>query len=198
MNSSLWKWCLSSCGSLVRAPFKILNSEVEQKDIAINEVLFYGGEDEHRTQKLGMDNLLCIHFVLMHASQTIDMCVPSLVSETIAKCLITVKKCKAIRVRVIIHNSDDFHNLQSFAQNGIEVKVIKTAERLEHEFVLIDAAAGGVCEELDAVAIIGSLDYETTRVNCNRDTTLLTSEFAVVSTLNKEFDRIWSVIGINE
>lgn len=190
MNAINWKNTLALSGPvLCGLAFKLMRSRItKQCDTTINEVLFYGAQGERQTkEELGLDNLFCIYYVIAHASRSVDVCVPSLESETMAKCLITVQQRNQAKIRVAIHNSDKFCNLTSFAKHGIEVKVIRSAERLEHEFVLVDAAAGAG----DALALLGSLDYETDRVNCNRDSTMLTSEPVVVTNLQREFDRIW-------
>lgn len=195
MNNPTWKSALCTGGSLVcELALKILQittfrSNSKQCDSAVNEMLLYGAEDEEHMKQIGLNNLLCIYYVILHASRTVDVCVPSLISDTMAKCLINVHQKNKVKIRITIHNSDNFHNMQMFAQNGIEVKIINPAVRLEHEFVLIDACAG-----TDAVAVLGSLDYETTRVNCNRDATLLTSDIAVVTALNREFERVWNSV----
>lgn len=73
------------------------------------------------------------------------------------------------------------------------MKVIDKTENLEHEFILVDAAEGTG----EAVALMGSLDYEVTSVNCNRDNTLLTSDPVVVDALKNEFNRVWDFIIFN-
>lgn len=169
--------------------FKYIKNSIENKcEYSINEVLFYGATDEEKVKQIGLDNLFCINYAISQAKSTVDVCVPSLESETIAKSLINVHLKNKAKVRIAIHNSDQFRNLNTFAKHGIEVKVIRSAERIEHEFALIDASEG----VNDALAVMGSLDYETTRVNCNRDSTILTTEPKVVMNLQKEFDRIWN------
>ncbi|CAD0194917.1 unnamed protein product [Chrysodeixis includens] len=160
----------------------------KQNDSAINEILLYGAETEEQTKQIGLDNLLCIYYVILHANKTVDVCVPSLISGTLAECLINVRQKNKARVRITIHNSDEFHNLQSFAENGIEVKVISPSVRLEHEFVLVDLGSGPG----EAVGVLGALDYDTARPNCNRDATLLSSDVTLLTALGKEFERVWN------
>lgn len=181
-----WKSAISASGLLLSGiAIKLMQNFGKQCDSALNEILFYGNEDEEQTIQAGLNNLFCINFVIGHATQTIDVCVPSLVSDTITKSLINVKQ-KGVKIRVAIHKSEDIESLQMFSEHGIEVKVINS-EQLDHEFLLIDAT--NECQ--DAVAVIGSLDYDTSRVNCNRDTTMLISEQIVVISLKREFERIW-------
>lgn len=190
MNMANWKTTLCASGSILCGlAWKLLKDNAYRSfdKCDINEVLLYGAEDKGRMREIGLENLHCIYYVIAHATRTIDVCVPSLGSETIAKCLINVQQKNKAQIRVTIHNSDDYHNLKSFAESGIQVKVVKSVERLEHEFILIDADKAS-----DAVAVIGSLDYEAGRVNCNRDSTLLTSEVAVIKTLRQEFNRVWN------
>lgn len=85
----------------------------------INEILFYGAEGETASQELGVTNLFCIYYLLGHATTSIDMCVPSLASDTIAECLTRVAQ-KKVKVRVAIHKSDNFSHLDSLAQSGID------------------------------------------------------------------------------
>lgn len=202
MNSQNWKTTLYTGGSVVcELALKLLqinmfrsrpdNDQInKQNDSAINEMLLYGAETEEQTKQIGLDNLLCIYYVILHANKTVDVCVPSLVSGTLAECLINVRRKNNARVRITIHNSDEFHNLQSFAENGIEVKVINPSVRLEHEFVLVDAAGGAG----EALAVLGSLDYDTASPNCNRDATLLTSDAELLTALTKEFERVWNCV----
>ncbi|XP_053622594.1 uncharacterized protein LOC128682101 [Plodia interpunctella] len=193
MNLPVWKTALCASGTLICGlAFKVLQRNLSKttNKTDINEFLFYGSEDETRTREIGIDNLYCIYYLLAHANKSIDICVPSLESGTIAQCLINVQQRNNARIRIAIHNSDNYHHLNSFAKCGIQVKVIKSNERLEHEFILIDSSD----DLVEAVAVIGSIDYETSRVNCNRDATLLTSDAAVVSTLKKEFDRVWTSV----
>lgn len=151
---------------------------------AINEILFYGAEDEKRSKELGLINLCCIYYLLAHANRNIDMCVPSLVSDAIIQCL-TSSALKKVKIRVAIHKSHNFCHLDALAQNGIEVKVINSGN-LNHEFALIDA--GEKCK--NSLAVIGPLDYDITKVN--KDHTLLTSESKVLIALKKEFERVWA------
>ncbi|XP_075973685.1 mitochondrial cardiolipin hydrolase-like [Anticarsia gemmatalis] len=163
----------------------------KQQDESINEILLYGAENEDRDiQQIGLNNLFCIYYVILHASRSVEVCVPSLASDTLAKCLISVHQKNKVKVRITIHNSDNFDNLQLFAQSGIEIKIINPTVPLEHEFLLIDA----LDDFKDAVAVMGSLDYETTQVNCNLDATVLTSDIAVVTALKREFDRVWTSV----
>ncbi|XP_059051259.1 uncharacterized protein LOC131846055 [Achroia grisella] len=187
-----WKTTLYASGSILCGiALKVLKDNVFKNvpnKSDINEVLLYGDGDDVRVKEIGLDNLYCIYYMIAHASNTVDVCVPSLESEIITKCLIAVQQKNKPKIRIAIHNSNTWDNLKSIAESGIEVKVIKSTERLEHEFLLIDAT--GTFD--DAVAIIGSLDYDTSRVNCNNDTTMITSELAVVKTLKREFDRVWN------
>ncbi|CAG9796536.1 unnamed protein product [Diatraea saccharalis] len=189
METINWKNTLFIGGTFLCAlAYKILRSKKDNMlDSSINEVLFYGAQEESKRKEIGLDNLFCIYYVIAHASRTVDVCVPSLESETITKCLLRVHRKDNMQVRVAVHKSNQLDNLMLLIDQGIEVKVVESTEPIEHEFILIDAS-----ENLDVgMAIIGSLDYETTRVNCNRDTTFLTSKPCVVSILKKEFDRIW-------
>lgn len=162
----------------------------EPNCIKCNKMVFYGFGTEESTKRAGYVNLVFIYYFLVNAKGTIDVCMPSLTSETIAKGLITAKQRSNAKIRIIIHNSEDFRKLQSFAQNGMEVKVIST-ERLEHEFILVDVG----CD--NAVAVVGSLDYDTERVNCNPDATMAVSETAVIKSLTAEFERIWKDTELN-
>ncbi|CAB3256548.1 unnamed protein product [Arctia plantaginis] len=166
----------------------LFNYESGYKEI--NEILLYGSENKAHMEEIGLNNLLCIYYMILHANKTVDVCVPSFESDTLANCLIKVHQNGNVKIRIVIHNSDDFHNLHFFSQNGIEVKIIKPFVRLEHEFLLIDASE----KFKHAVAVIGSLDYNTWRVNCNRDATVLTSESTVVKALQREFNRVWDSV----
>uniref|UniRef100_A0A2A4JVF3 Mitochondrial cardiolipin hydrolase n=1 Tax=Heliothis virescens TaxID=7102 RepID=A0A2A4JVF3_HELVI len=189
MYLSAWKSALGYGGSLIcELGLKILRiNRNKQGDSAINEILLYGAENEEHQKQIGLNNLLCIYYVILHASNTVDVCVPSLASDTLTKCLISVHQKNKVQVRIAIHSSDDFHNLQLFAQNGIEVKVMRPAVRVAHEFVVVDGGAR------DAVAALGALDYDTARLNCNRDATLLSSDAALITAMNREFERIWNL-----
>lgn len=186
-----WRNTLVATGSaLLKTVVNLLNhskKNTSQCD-SINEVLFYGDEDEEKKEQIGLNNLFCIYYVIVHACKSIDLCLPNLNSDTILNGLITVKHKNGAIIRVAIHDKDDEETLQKLTKQGIDVKVINSTVKLEHEFVLVDAH--DKC--MDAVAVIGSIDFETSRVNCNRDTTILTSELTVVTALKREFDRIWN------
>ncbi|KAM3967901.1 mitochondrial cardiolipin hydrolase-like [Aphomia sociella] len=186
-----WKTTLYASGSIICGiVLKVMKNNIFKNiasECVVNEVLLYGADNEKLMTDIGLDNLFCIYYMISQATRTIDMCVPSLRSEIITKCLVTVQQKCSPKIRIAIHNSDNFDNLKYLAQCGIEVKVIKSTECLEHEFVLIDATE----EYKEAVAILGSLDYDVSRINCNRDATLLTSEPVVTKTLKREFDRVW-------
>ncbi|XP_046976285.1 uncharacterized protein LOC124542327 [Vanessa cardui] len=191
MNSSRWISVLYGSASIlsgIAARIVKLTDiiAINKQNDTINEILFYGSENEEQNKKVGLNNLFCIYYIIIHASKTVDVCVPTLRSETISKCLLNVHQKNHTKVRIIVHSSNDLKSLQSFIDCGIEVKVINSDIKMEHEFLLIDAN----CH--DALAIVGSLDYEVNRVNCSRDNTLLTSEDAVVSVLKREFNRIWN------
>lgn len=159
---------------------------ISKQSDAINEVLFYGTQNEEKKQ-IGLNNLFCIFYVIAHASRSVDICMPTLDSDTMSKCLINVQKREKnyAQVRIIVHNTGTLRSLHSFIACGIQVKIITPKIKLEHEFLLIDANCA------DAVAIMGSLDYEVNRLNHNRDNTLITSEGTLIKTLKREFDRIW-------
>lgn len=191
MSSSIWKAAVCS-GSLFLGglAFRLLNNGSlfgikKKNDIPINEVLLYGSNDEGQTKQIGLNNLFCIYYVIVHANCSIDVCVPNLESETILKCLIGAQQ-KKVKVRLVVHNDSEF-DFEKLTKHGVLVKIIKPLQPLQHEFILVDAAD----EAGEAVAVMGSLDYETTRVNCNRDATVLTSEALVVKSLKREFDRVW-------
>ncbi|XP_063616224.1 uncharacterized protein LOC134789585 [Cydia splendana] len=195
MNARNWKTAVYASGSIILGGvaiklLKISNvfSSRRNHDIPVNEVLLYGANDEVQTKQIGLNNLFCIYYVIVHANCSIDVCLPDLESDTIAKCLIGAQK-NNVKVRLIVHSNSDF-DMPKLIKHGIEVKIItsRSREPLEHEYILVDADA----ETRGAVAVMGSLDYETARVNCNRDATLLTSEPSVVKSLKREFDRVWN------
>ncbi|XP_049879628.1 uncharacterized protein LOC126376335 [Pectinophora gossypiella] len=167
------------------AAVKILKSITKRRDTTVNEVLLYGAEDDEKAKEAGLNNLFCIYYVIVHATTTVDVCMPNLLSDTIAKCLVNARRNSKVKIRVCLYKCNDVSQLDFITQSGIEVKVVR--EHLAHEFILVDAVED--CKE--TVAIIGSLDYDTKRVNCSRDNTMLTSEETVVKTLKKEFERIW-------
>lgn len=186
MNTLNWKAALSASAlALGGMAITIMKYIGKQYDTAINEVLFYGAADEETTKQVGLENLLCIYYVVVHACQTIDVCVPTLGSETIVKCLLSAQNKKGVKIRVAIHH-DSKSKLETLTSRGIEVKVVR-CERMAHEFILVDATDNFQ----EAVAVIGSVDYETSRVNCNRDCTMFASEEAVVRALKNEFNRVW-------
>ncbi|KAJ0182465.1 hypothetical protein K1T71_001834 [Dendrolimus kikuchii] len=168
---------------------KLSFNSAKKCESPINEVLIYGDNDEGKSRQMGLNNLFCVYYVIIHASRSVDVCVPSLVNATLIKCLLNVRQKNKVNIRIVVHKSKNSKDLEVFTQNGIEVKVIERneIERLEHNFILIDA----VDDPVDAVAILGSIDYETSRLNCNRDTTLLTSQEIVVNSLKQEFERVW-------
>ncbi|KAF9421421.1 hypothetical protein HW555_002636 [Spodoptera exigua] len=191
MSKSTWK-CILSAGSSKVFGFGLKMLEisifrnVEQLDTAINEVLFYGAGDEKQVKQIAQSNLYCIRFIIVNASATVDVCVPNLSSETLAKCLVTLHQNNKVKIRIAIHSSDDddLENLELFAKNGVEVKVLRPEVRLEHEFVLVDARVAG-----EAVAALGALDLEP--AGLASAATLLTSEAAVLTALHREFERVW-------
>ncbi|KAG6458700.1 hypothetical protein O3G_MSEX011009 [Manduca sexta] len=192
MNTTNLKAAFYSSGSYIRQftskifSFVTKSRSKEDDVINMNEVLFYGGSDEEQSKQVGLNNLQCIAYIIQHACRSVDVCVPSLASNTIIKSLMSAAKRNNVKIRIVVH-SDDFHCLQSFTENGIQVKVINSAVALEHDFILIDTSG----DFEDAVAVIGSIDYEPSRVNCNSDATILTSDIKVVNALMKEFDRVW-------
>jgi hypothetical protein len=189
MATMIWKTtlCISGpilCGLVYKLIKKKMN---EQCDSSINKVLFYGPKNEE-TKETGLDNLFCIYYVLTHATRTVDVCLPRLHNETINNCLMTLQQKKTAKIRIAIHNSNQMDNLKWFVEHGVEVKIIRAPECLQHEFILVDASG----DFKDSLAVLGSLDYEATRINCNRDITMLTSERKVVTGLKTEFERIWN------
>lgn len=191
MSSSHWiSFIYGSASILSGIVSKITNItdfiSVNKQNESLNEILFYGSDSDEKNKKVALNNLFCIYYIIVHATETVDVCVPTLRSETISKCLLSVHQNNHTKVRIVVHGSDDLQIFKSFFDCGIEVKIVKSEVKLEHEFLLVDAN----CR--DAVAIVGSLDYEVSRVNCNRDSTLLTSEKTLVSVLKREFDRIWT------
>ncbi|XP_047509373.1 uncharacterized protein LOC125052274 [Pieris napi] len=159
---------------------------MEKKCDVINDVLIYGSNDTEEWKKqVGLNNLFCILYMIVHAARTINISIPSLESDSITKSLIQVKIKNNVEIRLIVHRYAEYCNLQGLAENGIRVKVINSIVKLEHEFIIID----GDCS--DSVAILGSLDFEVNRVNCSRDITILSSDFDLISSLQREFNRVW-------
>ncbi|KAJ8736215.1 hypothetical protein PYW08_006871 [Mythimna loreyi] len=187
LNSVLYAGGALICGIIIKVlEISIFRNKNKQSDVTVNEVLFYGAEDEEETQQIRTNNMLCIHYVILHARSTVDVCVPSLASDSLAKCLVSVQQKNKVYIRVAIHNSNDFHNLQLLAQNGIEVKVIKTGVRLAHEFVLLDARAG------EPLALAGALPGAGPARA--RAATLLTSDSTLITALGLEFERVWNSV----
>ncbi|CAK1540085.1 unnamed protein product [Leptosia nina] len=183
MDMFIWKSVVVGLAErIVGITRRLKNNE---KSDAINEVLIYGGDTDEWRRQVGLNNLFCILYIIDHAGRTIDISMPSLESDSLTKCLIEVKNRNNIEVRLIVHNVTDLCNLHSLADNGIRVKVIKSAVKLEHEFIIIDGAYS------DAVAILGSLDFEVSRVNCCKGTTILSSDCTLISALQLEFNRVW-------
>ncbi|CAH2240711.1 jg13949 [Pararge aegeria aegeria] len=194
-NNRKTNFLLSACVStLSRITAKLKQLLTTSKRVNINEVLLYDAGKENIKKQLGLNNLCCIYYVIVHARLTIDLCLPSLDSVTISRCLVRIRQKNKTRVRIILHRNPD-SSVKPFLDFGMEVKVIRKSEvQLEHEFILIDAQ--GECEE--ALVIIGSLDDAVNRVTCNRNNTLITSENAIVFSLKREFDRIWDSIADTE
>lgn len=188
MNESTWKSALRTGGSLI---YKFILKMFEismfrsdkQSDSPVNEILFYGAEDEERSKQKGLNNMLCICYIILHATKTVDVCLPSLSNYTLARCLVKVHQKNDVKMRIAIHNSKNFHNLLLFTQTGIEVKIITPRVMLEHEFVVVDAGTR------EAVAALGALDDD---LCLRRDATLLSSDPAVLTPLAREFERVWN------
>ncbi|KPJ08744.1 Mitochondrial cardiolipin hydrolase [Papilio machaon] len=194
MNGSNWRSAIYATGSALLKCVTFMTTLKTKKSVhcdSINEVLFYGAEDDKTKEEIGTNNLLCIYYVIVHACRSVDVCLPTLNSDTISKCLISVHQRNCVVIRIILYNAENLDMLQGLVKQGITVKIVNFAPKLEHEFIIIDAIDN--CK--DAVAVLGSLDYELSRVNCNRDSTLLTSDCTVIQALKKEFDRIWSLEG---
>lgn len=129
--SFVWKTALFAGGSAVvcGVAYKIMKKtdlfkKIEKHCDAINEILFYGKEENsEKKRQAGLDNLFCIYYVLIHANQSIDVCMPSLMSETITKCLMDVHRRGHVKIRVVIHKSEHLDQVLSLAEHGIEVKV---------------------------------------------------------------------------
>ncbi|KPI94930.1 Mitochondrial cardiolipin hydrolase [Papilio xuthus] len=192
MNGPNWKSFIGATGSALLKCVTFMTTLKTKKSAhcdSINEVLFYGAEDDKKKEEIGTNNLLCIYYVIVHACRSLDVCLPTLKSDTISKCLINVHKRNCVIIRIVLYNADNLDMLQELGKQGISVKIVNFAPKLEHEFIIIDA----IDECKDAVAVLGSLDYELSRVNCNRDSTLLTSDCAVIQALKNEFERIWSL-----
>ncbi|XP_048489429.1 mitochondrial cardiolipin hydrolase-like [Plutella xylostella] len=200
MSLSNWKTIMFAGGSaaLCGVAYKLLKQtslvkmfEKQCSDLAcINEFLFYGAGDDDASERLGLDNLFCIFYVVLHANTSVDVCMPSLMSDTITKCLLEVQKKGSVTIRVIIHKSKNHSQVVRLKKAGIEVKAMDSEDNPAHEFILVDGGEGGS----DAVALVGSLDYDVGRVNRHRDHTLLTSEPVLVTALKKEFERIWGSV----
>lgn len=197
MNVPNWRSFINATGSALLKCVTFMTTLKTENSVhcdSINEVLFYGAEDDKKSEEIGTNNLLCIYYVVIHACRSIDVCLPTLNSDTISKCLSNVHKRNCVVIRIVLYNADNRDIVQGLVKQGIAVKIVNLAPKLEHEFIIIDA----IDECKDAVAVLGSLDYEISRVNCNRDSTLLTSDFTVIHALKKEFDRIWSIEEIVE
>lgn len=190
MNKPSLKSALRTGGSVIYEFVSSMFRSDKQCDSAINEILFYGAEDEERTKQKVLNNMICICYVIHNASRTVDVCVPGLVSNTLAKCLVKVHQKNKVYVRIAIHNSKNYQNLTLFSENEIEVKIITPSVKLEHEFVLVDAGAR------DSVAVLGALEHAPGCRGLRSDATLLTSESAVLTSLSREFERVWNSPGL--
>ncbi|VVC93619.1 unnamed protein product [Leptidea sinapis] len=184
MNVFGW---ISSIGDTISNALKKVTRQRQSE--TINEILVYGDDDHKIKQEVGLNNLTCIYYMINLACLTIDFCAPNLESDTIANCLIGVKQRNKAKIRICVQNVKDVCDIEYLAQEGIEVKIIKGKVKMEYEFLLIDADG---LNTNDAVAILGSLDYELGRVNCSRDLTIISSDSHLIATLRCEFDRLWN------
>ncbi|XP_028040814.1 uncharacterized protein LOC114250916 [Bombyx mandarina] len=138
---------------------------------------------------IGLGNIFCIYYVIFKSKRTIDVCVPRLSSDALAKCLVKVQQQNGSKTRIIIHKSNDLRNLQLFTLNRIEVKLIKSEVRLEHEFIVIDSSEPNAMILLGNVCCGGCWD----KMECfNKAPTILSSEKSLVGVMKQEFDRIWN------
>lgn len=147
-------------------------------------VLFYGDDNEEVAKEASLKNLLFICKVIVKSKRSIDLCVPKSISNTLTKCLIKAQRTRNVKIRLIIHNSENLSNLQQLVKNDITVKVINSS-KLEHEFVLLDATDSFK----GCSALTNCINYDN--INFNRDNTMFITEMSVVMSLNKEFERIW-------
>lgn len=185
MQMALWKRLVTTISEKLISSTKKDTADMKCSP-TINEVLIYGSnENEEHKKQVGLNNLYCILYMIVHAGKTIDISIPSLESVSLTNSLIQVKSKNNVQVRLVVYKSPDIYNLRCLSDNGVCVKVINSIVELEHEFIIID---GDGC---DSVAILGSIDFEVKRVNCCRDTTILSSDSALIVPLRCEFERVW-------
>lgn len=172
---------------LAKKIFKPLEYIMTNYSEDTSTVLFYGDVNKEIAKQASLKNLHFIQNVIVNSNKTINVCVPKCVSNSLAECLITAQRMKKVKILVVIHNSTNLNNVQQLVRNNIAVKVINLC-RLEHEFVLVDAAG----DYDGAAALINCINYE--KINYNRDSTMFITDKSIVRSLSKEFDRVWQSV----
>ncbi|XP_041975629.1 uncharacterized protein LOC121730587 [Aricia agestis] len=185
MILSKWKDLVNECATLLSKITSNISVMFGQSG-GVNEVLLYGAGDEEQRRQAGLNNLLCIYYTMILANKSIDVCLPILRSETIFRCLINARQKSDVKIRLILYDDCKKKYTDVLKKHGVEIKVVKSTVKLEHQFILIDVT------DREAVAIIGSLDYDVNHVNLNTDNTLLISDTNAVAPLKREFERIWN------
>ncbi|GBP28157.1 Mitochondrial cardiolipin hydrolase [Eumeta japonica] len=185
-----WKTALIVSGSVVVCGIAMLYMKkkntvfVRKRKRSMNEILFYGSNRRNLSK-------VCVMCMVCDAEVSVDVCLPRLTNEVLAKNLMNLTKEKPVKIRILVHKEkiEPDSLISKLKDGGIEVKC-GIDEDLCHEFVIIDATN-------DPVLMMGALDRPMRDSGYLQENAVLTSEPASVGVFVNEFERLWAAADEN-
>ena len=132
-----------------------------------------------------IDNCVArIDSLIAEARQSIDVCVFTVTDDRIAEPIIEAHR-RGIKVRILT-DDDKVNDLGSdiprFMQEGIPVRVDRTAFHMHHKFAIFDRK----------LLLTGSYNWTRGAALNNIENFILVSEPRLLRSFQKEFDRLWA------
>lgn len=122
---------------------------------------------------------------LCSAKATIDVCVFTITSQTLADVL--MKKHKAGIVVKVITDCEKMElncsQIEQMRASGIQVRHDKTSYFMHHKFAIVDKD----------ILINGSFNWTNQAVTGNQENVILTNHNELVQPFNTQFDKLWNL-----
>jgi mitochondrial cardiolipin hydrolase len=144
------------------------------------QVLFFPGGNDGNDTPTGIKTFLSI---LRSAKSTVDVCVFTITSSTIATALRDVIM-DGVTVRMITENStidQKCSEIHKLAHAGVATKIDTSEYLLHHKFVVIDKT----------LVMSGSFNYTHAAANGNHENVIISPDSALVSQYHKQFQLMW-------
>lgn len=152
---------------------KVIDGFRQAQSVSITEAHFSPGEDCRR-------KLLDL---LVSARETIDISIFTISDDRLASAIVSAHK-RGIQIRLITDNDkalDQGSDIYSLIDQGIDIRMDKTANHMHHKFAVIDKN----------ILVNGSFNWTRSATEYNQENILVTNEQKLVAAYLAEFENLW-------